>query len=124
MNKRWKCFIIILIIFLNALCLSSITYAISLSLPNEVAYETVMNTIVLPVFFLSTALFPADKLRGLLSIVVNLNPFTHVINLLRALMIEGNIEILQLLGVIGMLIVMSGVSFSWALSRLKKETSL
>ncbi|WP_346915383.1 ABC transporter permease [Clostridium sp.] len=117
-------FIIILIIFLNALCLSSITYAISLSLPNEVAYETVINAIVLPVFFLSTALFPADKLTGLLSIVVNLNPFTHVINLLRALMIEGNIEILQLSGVIGILIVMSGVSFSWALSRLKKETSL
>lgn len=111
MNKRWKCFIIILIIFLNALCLSSITYAISLSLPNEVAYETVMNTIVLPVFFLSTALFPADKLTGLLSIVVNLNPFTHVINLLRALMIEGNIEIFQLSSVIGMLVVMSGSAF-------------
>ncbi|MBZ9633399.1 ABC transporter permease [Clostridium sp. FP1] len=116
-------FIIILIIFLNSLCLSSITYAISLSLPNEVVYETVMNAIVLPVFFLSTALFPADKLTGLLSIVVNLNPFTHVINLLRAMMIEGDIEILQLSGVIGMLIVMSGVSFLWALSRLKKETS-
>ncbi|WP_346939942.1 ABC transporter permease [uncultured Clostridium sp.] len=117
-------FIIILTIFLNALCLASITYAISLSLPNEVAYETIMNAIVLPVFFLSTALFPADKLTGLLSIVVNLNPFTHVINLLRALMIEGNIEILQLSGVIGMLIVMSGVSFLWALTRLKKETCL
>ncbi|MBU5591276.1 ABC transporter permease [Clostridium sp. MSJ-4] len=116
--------IIILIIFLNALCLSSLTYAISLSLPNEVIYETTMNAIVLPVFFLSTALFPSDTLTGGLSVAVNLNPFTHVINLLRTLMMEGNVEALQLFGVLVMLIVMSGISFLWALSRLKKETSI
>ncbi|OOM69844.1 ABC transporter permease [Clostridium sp. BL-8] len=116
-------FIIILIIFLNALCLSSLTYTISLSLPNEVVYETAMNAIVLPVFFLSTALFPSDTLTGWLAIAVKLNPFTHVINLLRTLMIEGNAEALQLILVIAMLIVMSGITFLWALSRLKKETS-
>jgi ABC-2 type transport system permease protein len=112
-----------LIIFLNAICLSSFTYAISLSLPNEVVYETAMNAIVLPVFFLSTALFPSHTLTGWLAIAVNLNPFTHVINLLRTLMIEGNVKILQPMLVIDMLIVMSGISFLWALSRLKKETS-
>lgn len=115
--------IIILIIFLNSISLSSLTYAISLSLPNEVVYETAMNAMVLPVFFLSTALFPSDTLTGWLAIVVNLNPFTHVINLLRTLMIEGNVEALQLILVIAMLIVMSGITFLWALSRLKKETS-
>ncbi|MCW6109116.1 ABC transporter permease [Clostridium sporogenes] len=115
--------IIILIIFLNAIFLSSLTYAISLSLPNEVVYETTMNAIVSPLFFLSTALFPANTLTGFLSVAVNLNPFTHVINLLRTLMTEGNAEALQLILVIGMLIVMSGISFLWALSRLKKETS-
>lgn len=115
--------IIILIIFLNALSLSSVTYAISLSLPNEVVYETAMNAIVLPVFFLSTALFPSDALTGWLKVTVNLNPFTHVINLLRILMIEGNVEVYQLILVIAMLTVMSGISFLWALSRLKKETN-
>lgn len=114
---------IILIIFLSASCLSSLTYAISLSLPNEVVYETAMNATVLPVFFLSTALFPADILTGGLAVAVNLNPFTHVINLLRALMIDGNMQILQLVSVIGMLIAISGISFLWAVSRLKKETS-
>lgn len=119
----WGIMVIVLIIFLNAISLSSLTYAISLSLPNEVAYETAMNAIVLPVFFLSTALFPANTLTGWLAVAVNLNPFTHVINLLRNLMIEGKVEVLQLVLVIAMLIVMSGITFLWALSRLKKETS-
>ncbi|AGF55831.1 ABC-2 type transport system permease protein [Clostridium saccharoperbutylacetonicum] len=116
--------IIILIIFLNAMSLSSLTYAISLVLPNEVVYETAMNAIVLPVFFLSTALFPENTLTGWLKVAVNLNPFTHVINLLRTLMIEGRVEILQLIIVIAMLIVIGGITFLLALFRLKKETSL
>ena len=115
--------VIVLIIFLNAICLSSLTYAISLLLPNEVVYETAMNAIALPVFFLSTALFPANTLTGWLAVAVNLNPFTHVINLLRTLMIEGNAEALQLILVIAMLSIMSGITFLWALLRLKKETS-
>ncbi|WP_242661406.1 ABC transporter permease [Alkaliphilus metalliredigens] len=44
--------LIILLIFMTAFFMSSLAYAISLCLPNEVAYETVMNAIVLPVFFL------------------------------------------------------------------------
>lgn len=118
----WGILIIILSIFLNGVCLSSLTYAISLSLPNEVVYETAMNAIVLPVFFLSTALFPQDTLTGFLSVVVNLNPFTHVINLLRTLMIEGNAQVLQIISVIVMLIIMSGITFLWAILKLKKET--
>lgn len=57
-------------------------YGISLILPNEVVYETAMNAIVLPLFFLSTALFPAGGIDGVLGVIVNLNPFTHIINVI------------------------------------------
>ena len=50
--------VIILLVFLTAFFMAGLTYAISLCLSNEVLYETVMNAIVLPIFFLSTALFP------------------------------------------------------------------
>lgn len=43
--------LIALIIFLTAFFISGLTYTISLFLPNEVMYETVMNAIVLPIFF-------------------------------------------------------------------------
>ncbi|MDF2636603.1 MAG: transporter permease [Pelosinus sp.] len=117
-------FLIALLVFLTAFFISGLTYAISLCLPNEVIYETVMNAIVLPIFFLSTALFPADGLYGGLKIAINLNPFTHVINVLRALILQGNIVVRDVVFVVLLLVVMCGISFSWALHRLKKETAL
>lgn len=113
---------IIIIIFLSAFFMAGLAYAISLILPNEVVYETAMNAIVLPVFFLSTALFPANTLTGGLGIAVNFNPFTHIINALRALILESTIVYPDMISVIILLIVMSGISYAWAFNRLSKET--
>lgn len=114
----------ILLVFLSALFMAGLAYAISLTLPNEVVYETVMNAIVLPIFFLSTALFPAEALTGTLKVAINLNPFTHVINALRALILQGSIDPFVLLRVVFLLIIMCSISFYWAYCRLKKETNL
>jgi len=116
--------LIALLVLLTAFFISGLTYAISLCLPNEVIYETVMSAIVLPIFFLSTALFPADELSGGLKIAVNLNPFTHIINVLRALILHGNIVVRDVIFVVLLLAVMCGISFSWAFHRLKKETAI
>ena len=113
--------LIALIVFLTAFFISGITYWVSLYLPNEVIYETVMNAIVLPIFFLSTALFPADRLSKGLAIAVNLNPFTHVINVLRSLFLENAIKIENILLVITMLLVMCVGSFALAVRKLKQE---
>ena len=115
---------IVLLVFLTAFFMASLTYAISLCLPNEVIYETMMNAIVLPVFFLSTALFPADTLSGGLAIAVNINPFTHVINALRALILQGNIITRDILFAVALLVLMCCISLAWALRRLRKETNL
>ena len=116
--------LIVLIVFLTAFFMSGLTYAISLCLPNEVVYETVMNAVVLPIFFLSTALFPADTLSGGLEIAVKLNPFTHVINAMRDLIVKRNIVTKDILVVFMLLALMCCISFLWAIRRLKKETSL
>lgn len=116
--------LIVLIIFLTAFFMSGLTYAISLCLPNEVVYETVMNAVVLPIFFLSTALFSTDTLSGGLEIAVKLNPFTHVINALRDLIVQGNIVTKDILLVFMLLALMCCISLLWAIRRLKKETSL
>lgn len=116
--------LIILIIFLTAFFISGLCYGVSLCLPNEVIYETVMNAAVLPIFFLSTALFPADALTGALKIAVNLNPFTHIINTLRELMLYGNIDPKRILFVLILLVTMCAISFSFALHTLEKETKI
>lgn len=114
--------LMILLVFLSAFFMAGLSYAVSLTLPNEVVYETVMNAVVLPVFFLSTALFPAEAISGPLKTVVNLNPFTHVINALRSLMLCGTIETSQMAFVVILFLVMCGLSFSWAYCRLMKQT--
>lgn len=115
--------LILLLVSLSAFFMAGLAYAISLTLPNEVIYETVMNAIVLPVFFLSTALFPAETLSGALKTAILLNPFTHVINALRSLLLQENLNPSALCQVIVMLMIMCAVSFYLAYRRIKKETS-
>lgn len=115
-------FIVLVIIFLTAFFMAGLSYGISLTLPNEVIYQTVMNAIVLPIFFLSTALFPAEGLQGFLSFAIQLNPFTHVINILRTFILDGTVETQQLFFVLILFVMLDIISFAWARSRLKKET--
>lgn len=113
----------ILLIFMTAFFMSGLAYSISLFLPNEVIYETIMNAIVLPIFFLSTALFPMENLSGGLKIAVMLNPFTHIINALRRLIVGETIMFGDILPVIALFAVMGCGSFALAMWRLKKETA-
>ncbi len=113
-----------LLVFLTALFLASLAYTISLCLPNEVVYETVMTALILPIFFLSTALFPTNELSEGLKIALNLNPFTHVINVLRDLIVEGKIVVIDILFVVFLLVILCSISFSLAIHKLKKETDL
>lgn len=110
------------LIFLTAFFMSGLSYAISLCLPNEVIYETIMNLIVLSVFFTSPALFPMESISGGLKIAVMLNPFTHIINCLRSLILETSIDWQNLLLVTSVFICLCLGSFILALWRLKKET--
>jgi ABC-2 type transport system permease protein len=115
--------LMILLIFLTAFFMAGLAYSISLFLPNEVIYETIMTAIVLPVFFLSTALFPLENLSGGLRIVVLLNPFTHIINALRRLIFGETILFGDILPVIVLFTVMCCGSFALAMWRLNKETA-
>jgi len=113
----------VVLIFMTSFFMSSIAYSISLSLPNEVIYEKVMNMIVLPVFFLSSALFPVNGLTGILKIVINLNPFTHVINIFRSLIYNKTIIFSSLFSIIILLAVICLFSFLLAMHKLKKENT-
>ena len=115
--------LMILLIFMTAFFMSGLAYSISLFLPNEVIYETIMNAIVLPIFFLSTALFPTENLSGGLAAAVMLNPFTHIINALRSLIFGETILFGDILPVIALFAVMCCGSFALAIWRLKKETA-
>ena len=115
---------IVILIFLMSFFMAGICYAISLILPNEVMYETVMNAIVLPIFFLSTALFPANNIHGVLATVIDINPFTHVINIIRSLILYERLDVEQMISVMILFMILGCISFLWAHHKLKKETNL
>lgn len=115
--------LIVLLIFMTGFFMSSLAYSMSLLLPNEVIYETIMNAIVLPFFFLSSALFPLGGLTGTLKTIVLLNPFTHVINAIRSLIIGSSISFNELFPVFVLFIIMCSLSFLLSIWRLRKETS-
>ncbi|MBW9150495.1 ABC transporter permease [Clostridium sp. CM028] len=115
-------FLMIPLIFLTAFFMSGLSYAISMCLPNETIYETIMNLIVLSIFFTSTALFPMESISGGLKIAVMINPFTHIINCLRSLILGTSIDWQNLLLVTVIFICLCSISFVLAFWRLKKET--
>lgn len=111
------------LIFLMAFFMSGLSYTISLCLPNEAIYETVMNLVVLSVFFTSTALFPLENISGFLRIAVMMNPFTSMINCLRRLILSTSIDWKSLLSITAVFICLCSASFALALFRLTKETN-
>lgn len=115
--------LILIFIFLTSFFMSGICYVISLCLPNEVIYETIMNLIVLTIFFVSTALFPIGSMAGVLKIIVFINPFTHAINCLRDLITGNLISWKNIVLTIGLFICLCCLSFGFSIWRLKKETA-
>lgn len=110
-------------VFLTAFFLAGAAYTISLCLPNEVIYETIMTAIVLPVFFLSSALFPSENLKGGLKILVNINPFTHVINAIRGLIMGETVSAVRILPVLLFFTGLCACSFLLAMWKMKRETA-
>ena len=108
-------FLLILMVFFMA----GLSCGISLLLPNEAVYEAFMNTVVLPVFFLSSALFPADNTKGILRTVIYCNPFTHAINIFRDFLLRGKTMEGRFLWVMVLFLFLGSVGYLWALYRLR-----
>lgn len=112
----------LVLLFLGAFFYSCVAYTISLHLPNEVIYETVMNAVVLPLFFLSSALFPTESLSGGLAVAVNMNPYTHIINILRSLILNGTVSMQYFLPVTLLFLALCLVGYFLARRSLLKQT--
>lgn len=117
----WLCMLGLLAV--TAFLLATLTYTLSLLLPNAVLYETVMTALILPFFFLSSALFPPDGLSGTLAMVVTYNPFSQVIDALRALLFAGPAAAVHVWPVLLAFSLLGLGGFSLAVWRLAEETA-
>jgi ABC-2 type transport system permease protein len=69
--------------FLIALLFTSLGTAIASRLNDIQAFPIIINFIIMPVFFLSGALFPVDNFPTILADVIKLNPFSYGVDAMR-----------------------------------------
>jgi ABC-2 type transport system permease protein len=78
----------ILFVALIASLFSALGTAIGSALENMQGFQLIMNFLVMPIFFLSGALFPLDNLPGPLAIATRLDPLAYGVDGLRSSLIN------------------------------------
>ena len=77
----------LLFMALIAIVFAALGTAIGSTLQNMQGFQLIMNFLVMPIFFLSGALFPLDDLPAALAIVTRIDPLTYGIDGLRGALI-------------------------------------
>ncbi len=82
----------LIIMALTALLFTAMGTAIASLLEDMQGFQMVMNFLVMPIFFLSGALFPLEGLPGTIDMIANLNPLSYGVDGLRGAL-TGQIHI-------------------------------
>lgn len=88
------------IIFLNAFALTALGFALAWKINSVQGFHAVMNIVLMPLWFLSGALFPADGAPSWVQGLIKINPLTYGMSALRQAMTDS----------------LSGMMPSWQLS--------
>jgi ABC-2 type transport system permease protein len=75
---------------LTAIVFTGLGMAIGSVLQDMQGFQLIMNFLVIPLFFLSGALFPLDNLPAALSFMTRLDPLTYGVDGLRAVLLSAN----------------------------------
>lgn len=75
-------------IFLIAFLFTSMGTAIASVLEDMQGFQLIMNFLIMPIFFLSGALFPLSQLPKVMEVITKLDPLTYGVDALRNVLIE------------------------------------
>jgi ABC-2 type transport system permease protein len=104
--------ILVPLMFLISFALTSIGIIIAARMTSFEGFGTIMNFIIMPMFFLSGAMFPLTGLPKWLKIIVQINPLTYGVDCIRQVML--GIASFPLAFDIGFLVVFSILAISLA----------
>jgi ABC-2 type transport system permease protein len=80
----------ILVMFLIAFAITGLGIVIAARMKEMEGFQMVVNFVIMPIFFLSGALFPLDRLPEWLTILTRIDPLTYGVDMLRGVMIGVN----------------------------------
>jgi ABC-2 type transport system permease protein len=100
----------VLICTLLSFCIASLGIVIATFYDSFESFSVIMNFIVMPMFFLSGAMYPVKLLPDILRILTRLNPFTYGIDALKhAIFRDGEVFDFSIVTDIGVLVATSVV---------------
>lgn len=114
--------LILILLFLCVFVIALFSYILSFILPDENAFIGIVNTIVMILFFVSTAFMDFESLPRVFKIPVLLNPFSHVISCIRSLMLGTTVSAKDCAGVIFLMLVLSFLAFLLSVQVLEHKT--
>ena len=82
-TNLWLIPIAIIAMFLIAILFTALGTALASTMQDMQAFQLIINFLLMPLFFLSGALFPLDGLPEPLGLIVKLNPLTYGVDALR-----------------------------------------
>jgi ABC-2 type transport system permease protein len=72
--------------FITAMFFTSFGTAIASKLEDMQAFQLIMNFLIMPIFFLSGALFPLDSLPNALVVITRFNPLSYGVDGIRGIL--------------------------------------
>jgi ABC-2 type transport system permease protein len=84
-----KLFMMMVVMFLLALCLTGFGVLIASRMRTMEGFPIVMNFILLPMFFLSGAMFPLQNLPRWMQVLTKINPMTYAVDAMRGVALKG-----------------------------------
>ncbi len=85
----WKALLLIPLMILLALAMTSVGVAIGARLKSFEAFPVLMNFFLMPLFFLSGAMFPLQGLPSWMDFLTKINPLSYGVDMLRAVALKG-----------------------------------
>jgi ABC-2 type transport system permease protein len=104
----------ILVMFLIAFAITGLGIMIAARMKEMEGFQMIVNFLIMPIFFMSGALFPLDRLPPWLTVLTRIDPMTYGVDLLRRVML--GINVFPPLLSLGVIVAFAFVMFAIAVS--------
>ncbi|MDD3717442.1 MAG: ABC transporter permease [Actinomycetota bacterium] len=84
-----KILLMLLVMFLLSISLTSFGVAFAARMHSMEAFPIIMNFVLLPMFFLSGAMFPLQGLPGWMTVLTKINPMSYAVDAVRGVALRG-----------------------------------
>ena len=100
-----------IVMFTTSLMFTLFGTAIASKVGDMQAFPTIMNLLLMPMFFLSGALFPLENLPGVIKSITIINPMTYCVDLLRYFLVnQFNFGLFTDLGIVIVLLAVFSIA--------------